>query len=81
MDNNITKKTRKVGSKKQDSVLEVGIDAGFGNVKIYTKNNGEEIKITFPSRFKQIDHESTDVSDPPRQNSGKSGKTICWHHG
>ena len=46
MDNNITKKTRKVGSKKQDSVLEVGIDAGFGNVKIYTKHNGEEIKIT-----------------------------------
>ena len=61
MDNNITKKTRKVGSKKQDSVLEVGIDAGFGNVKIYTKHNGEEIKITFPSRFKQINHESTDV--------------------
>ena len=68
MDNNTTKKiantnkpkTRTTNTNKQSSVLEVGIDVGFGNVKIYTKHKGKEIKITFPSRFKKIDYETTD---------------------
>jgi hypothetical protein len=54
------KKTTKKSTKKQNTIM-VGIDVGFGNVKIYTEHNQEEIKITFQSRFKKINTESTDV--------------------
>lgn len=54
------KRTVKKAKTKTVEVLETGVDVGFGNVKVYTKFNGEEVKFSFPSRFKKIEHESTD---------------------